>query len=157
MLPFKRAYLVSFNHSNCRQSIPLSRGVSYMKMCVAAFAAVFMGLITAPAFAQTQSVEKKDFGKTADGRHVDLYTLTNSHGSEAKIITYGGTLVSLKVPDRKGVHSDVLLGFDSMEGYEKQTAYIGALIGRYGNRIAKGHFTLGGKDYTLATNNGPNH
>src|SRR5690348_3516083 len=80
-------------------------------------------------------VKKGDFGKTADGRQVDIYTLTNSRGAEARIITYGGTMVSLKVPDRHGKLGDVLLGFDSMAGYEKQTAYIGALIGRYGNRI----------------------
>src|SRR4051794_31373960 len=79
------------------------------------------------------TVKKGDFGKTSDGRQVDVYTLTNSRGAEARIITYGGTMVSLRVPDRGGKLGDVLLGFDSMAGYEKQTAYIGALIGRYGN------------------------
>jgi len=103
------------------------------------------------------TVTKAAFGKTADGKAVEIYTLTNSRGVEAKIITYGGALVSLKVPDRSGKLGDVVLGFDSIGDYEKHTAYFGALIGRFGNRIAKGKFTLDGKEYTLAVNNGENH
>ena len=102
-------------------------------------------------------ISKKPFGKTADGKAVDIYTLTNSKGSEMQIITYGGTVVSLKVPDKSGKLGDIVLGFDSVAGYEKHTAYMGALIGRYGNRIAKGRFTLNGKEYVLAVNNGENH
>lgn len=102
-------------------------------------------------------ITKKAFGKTADGKAVDIYTLTNSSGAETTIITYGGTVVSLKVPDKKGKLGDVVLGFDSVADYEKSTSYIGALIGRYGNRIGKGRFTLNGKEYVLATNNGENH
>jgi len=102
-------------------------------------------------------IGKASFGKTAVGKAVEIYTLTNSKGIEAKIITYGGSVVTLKVPDKKGNLGDVVLGFDSVPDYEKQASYIGALIGRYGNRIAKGKFTLGGKEYTLAKNNGENH
>ncbi|MEP6789113.1 MAG: aldose epimerase family protein, partial [Acidobacteriota bacterium] len=88
---------------------------------------------------------------------VEIYSLTNSSGVEAKIITYGGAVVSLKVPDRHGKMGDVVLGFDSIADYERHTAFFGALIGRYGNRIAKGKFSLDGKEYSLATNNGVNH
>lgn len=102
-------------------------------------------------------IKKRPFGKTADGAPVDLYTLTNARGMEAGIITYGGTVVSLKAPDRRGRMADIVLGCDTMEAYEKNTAYLGALIGRYGNRIAKGEFTLNGVKHTLAKNNGENH
>jgi aldose 1-epimerase len=102
------------------------------------------------------TVKKSDFG-SYEGRRVELYTLTNSRGAEARVITYGGAVVSLKVPDRRGEMGDVVLGYDDMEGYLKQSSYIGALIGRYGNRIARGRFTLNGREYTLATNNGENH
>lgn len=98
-----------------------------------------------------------NFGKTADGKGVEIYTLTNSVGAEARIMTYGGTVVSLKVPDKSGKLGDIVLGFDSVADYERHTGFFGALIGRYGNRIAKGKFSLGGKEYTLATNNGENH
>ena len=101
--------------------------------------------------------KKESFGKTREGQAVELYTLTNRSGVEAKITTYGGTVVSLKVPDRAGKLEDVVLGFDRLEGYQKGTAYFGAIIGRFGNRIARGRFTLGGVEYKLATNNGENH
>src|SRR5580765_6501659 len=102
-------------------------------------------------------VSKKPFGKTADGKAVEIYTLTNSRGAEAGIITYGGAVVSLKVPDRRGKVGDVVLGYDSVADYERHTSYFGALIGRYANRIAKGKFSLNGKEYSLAVNNGENH
>ena len=102
-------------------------------------------------------VTKANFGQTADGKAVEIYTLTNSRGSEARIMTYGGTVVSLKVPDKSGNLGDVVLGYDSVADYEKHTSFFGALIGRYGNRIAKGKFSVGGTEYTLATNNGENH
>ena len=105
---------------------------------------------------QVGSVKKEPFGKV-EGRSVELYTLTNRKGVEAKITTYGATVVSLRVPDRNGKLDDVVLGFDDIDGYVKGTAYFGAIIGRYGNRIAKGHFTLNGVEYKLATNNDPNH
>ncbi len=103
------------------------------------------------------SIEKSPFGKTAEGKDVDLYTLTNTNGLKAQIMTYGGIVTSLLVPDKNGVFADIVLGCDSLEEYIKGTPYFGALIGRYGNRIAKGKFTLDGVEYTLATNNGPNH
>jgi aldose 1-epimerase len=103
------------------------------------------------------SIEKQPFGKTEDGISVDLYTLTNTNGLKANIITYGGIVTSLQVPDRNGKFADIVLGCDSVDDYAKRSPYFGALIGRYGNRIAKGRFTLDGVEYKLATNNGPNH
>jgi aldose 1-epimerase len=88
---------------------------------------------------------------------VEIYTLRNSRGAEARVMTYGATLVSLKVPDRAGRFEDVLLGFDQLGTYEEDTHYIGQVIGRYANRIARGRFTLGGVEYKLATNNNGNH
>lgn len=103
-------------------------------------------------------VKKESFGRMADGQSVDIYTLTNSNGAEARITNYGGIVVSLKMPDRSGAFDDVVLGFNTLDGYLKApTVYFGALIGRYGNRIAKGRFTLNGKEYKLATNNNENH
>lgn len=100
------------------------------------------------------AVRREDFGRTPDGREVSLYTLTNRRGAEAKIITYGGTIVSLKVPDRRGRVGDVVLGFDDLEGYVAQDFYIGSIIGRYANRIANARFRLSGVEYKLAANNG---
>jgi aldose 1-epimerase len=101
------------------------------------------------------------FGKTTDGTEVQLFTLANANGVRATITNYGGTLTSLLVPDKDGKLGDVILGFDNVSGYQspeflKAGPYFGALIGRYGNRIKGGKFTLDGKDYTLAKNNGPN-
>jgi len=103
------------------------------------------------------SVTKASFGKTADGENVDLYTLRNTKGVEAKITNLGGIVVSLKVPDKNGKFDDVVLGFNDLDSYLKPGPYFGALIGRYGNRIAKGRFTLNGVEYKLAVNNGENH
>jgi len=103
------------------------------------------------------AVQKCPFGKTADGTVVDLYTLTNKNGVEAKITNYGGIVVSLKVPDRKGIMGDVVLGFDSLSSYVAKNPFFGVLVGRYGNRIAGGAFKLDGVVYALAKNNGPNH
>jgi len=115
-------------------------------------------LMSCVAFAAAQSVTKQSYGKTAAGENVDLYTLRNSKGVEAKITNYGGIVVSLKVPDRNGKFDDVVLGFNDLESYlTKNDPYMGALIGRYGNRIAKGRFTLNGVEYKLAVNNGENH
>jgi aldose 1-epimerase len=119
---------------------------------------VSMGVTRGQKRGGAGTVSRADFGRTPDGTPVSIYTLTNRKGAEARIITYGGAVVSLKVPDRNGQLGDVLLGFDTLEGYEKQNnSYIGALIGRYGNRIARGHFTLDGVGYQLAINNPPNH
>lgn len=102
-------------------------------------------------------VEKGDFGKLSDGTPVDAYTLTNANGLKAKIITFGAILTELHVPDKSGNLGDVVLGFDNIEQYEKGHPFFGATVGRVANRIAKGKFTLDGKEYTLAINNGPNH
>jgi aldose 1-epimerase len=104
----------------------------------------------------SSSIAKAPFGKTADGAAVDLYTLKNAAGMEVAITTYGGRIVSLKAPGRDGKFADVVLGFDNLEGYLGEHPYFGALVGRYGNRIAKGRFKLDGKEYKLATNNGAN-
>ena len=102
-------------------------------------------------------ITRVSFGVLPDGRPVDIYTLRNSKGAEARIMTYGGVIVSLKVPDRNGTLGDVVLGYDTLQEYlTNPVTYFGALIGRYGNRIAKGKFTLNGQEYTLATNNYPN-
>lgn len=105
----------------------------------------------------TSGISQEPFG-TADGQPVTLYTLRNSKGAEARICNYGGVVVSLKMPDRNGTFGDVVLGGDKLSDYTKTPPppYFGALIGRYGNRIAKGKFTLDGTTYTLATNDGPN-
>jgi aldose 1-epimerase len=96
------------------------------------------------------------FGKTKDGQAVEIYTLKNSKNAEARIMTYGGIVVSLKVPDRSGSLGDVVLGYDNLDGYLTNSPYFGALIGRYGNRIGHARFSLEGKSCTLATNDGPN-
>ncbi len=102
-------------------------------------------------------VQKQPFGATSDGHKADIYTLTNTHGVHARITNYGGTIVSLDVPDRKGRLGDVELGFDTLEQYIKDSPHFGCICGRYANRIAKGRFVLDGVEYTLAVNNGPNH
>jgi aldose 1-epimerase len=113
----------------------------------------------APAARKASSVTRKTSTTVVDGKAVDVFTLTNGHGVELQAMTYGAIILSLKIPDRTGRIVDVVLGFDSPDGYvhTPPPPYFGALIGRYGNRIAKGKFTLEGKTYTLATNNGPNH
>ncbi|MCA1685574.1 MAG: galactose mutarotase, partial [Planctomycetia bacterium] len=97
-----------------------------------------------------------DFGKTADGKPVALYTLSNGKVT-ARVMTYGATVTELIVPDRDGKPADVVLGFDDLKGYESPAnAYFGATVGRVANRVARGEFTLNGKTYTVAKNNGPN-
>ncbi len=118
-------------------------------------ALLLLCLIVAPAAARGQGVPKREsFGQTRDGEAVDIYTLKNRRGAEARITTYGGAVVSLKVPDRAGKFDDVVLGFDDMAGYLAQDSYIGSLIGRYGNRIGGARFTLNGVEYRLTANNG---
>lgn len=106
---------------------------------------------------ETKTMQTTSFGKTPDGREVEIFYLKNKSGMQAGIMTYGATLVSLTVPDRNGVMSDVVLGFDSLSSYMNQSPYFGSTIGRYGNRIGKGTFELNGTKYTLAVNNGANH
>jgi len=101
-------------------------------------------------------INKQAFGVTTSQETVELYTLTNASGMEARIMTYGAAVVSLKVPDRQGKLADVVLGYETLEGYLKNSPYFGAIVGRYGNRIGRGHFSLNGKRYTLPKNNGEN-
>jgi aldose 1-epimerase len=104
----------------------------------------------------TSSVTSKPFGVTPEGEKVRLYTLTNSNGARAAIATYGGIIVQLHVPDRDGELADVALGFSSLDGYLKSTSHFGSITGRFANRIAKGKFSLDGKTYRLAKNDGSN-
>jgi aldose 1-epimerase len=97
------------------------------------------------------------FGKTQDGQEVKLHTLTNLHGLRIKLIDYGATLISVETPDRSGKTANITLGFPTLDGYLQRHPFFGSTVGRYANRIAGGKFTLDGKTYTLATNNGPNH
>jgi len=114
-----------------------------------------MATFASPA---TADVTSANFGKTADGSPVEVWTLKNKHGMVARIMTLGATLTELHVPDKKGKTADVVLGFDDVAGYQSDAnQYFGCTTGRVANRIAKGKFTLDGKDYTLAVNNGPHH
>lgn len=104
------------------------------------------------------SILKSQFGKTEDGTAIEKYTLKNTNGVELNVITYGGRITSLKVPNKAGKLENVVLGHNTIEGYLRaDNPFFGALIGRYGNRIANGKFTLNGKEYNLATNDGVNH
>ncbi|MCX7983677.1 MAG: galactose mutarotase [Bacteroidetes bacterium] len=102
-------------------------------------------------------VEKRLYGKLHDGTEVYEYILKNSKGAEARLITYGATVTLLKVPDRNGVLSDVVFGYDSLQGYLEDKSFFGVTVGRYGNRINKGSFVLDGKKYQLTINDGENH
>ena len=102
-------------------------------------------------------VQKQPYGRLPDGTAVDKYTLATARGLTAEIITYGGILTSLAFPDRRGKTANVNLGFDTLEQYLAGNPYFGALVGRFGNRIARGAFTIEGKQYRLACNDGPNH
>lgn len=123
---------------------------------------ILLLLVVLIAHAEAQSsagkhmIEKTIFGKTPDGQPVELYTLTNRNGVEVRVMNYGGIVVSIRVPDKAGKLDDVVLGFDSFAEYLDNKTYFGAIIGRYGNRIAGGEFTLDGTTYHLAKNNGPN-
>ncbi|MGA7745019.1 MAG: aldose epimerase family protein [Polyangia bacterium] len=111
---------------------------------------------TAPAESEA-SIDCVPFGKAPDGTPVDLYRLTNRRGLVATITNYGGIVVSLLVPDRDGKLGDVVLGYDTLAEYIAKSPYFGCLVGRYGNRIARGEFTLDGRTYSLAKNDGENH
>ena len=107
--------------------------------------------------AKKGSITETEFGNTRSGEATTLYTLSNKNGMTVKITNYGGTVTSLTAPDRDGQFNDVVLGFDTLVEYEAATEFFGALIGRYGNRIARGRFELDGEVYKLSTNNPPNH
>jgi aldose 1-epimerase len=118
----------------------------------------FVGASVRPEEAgKMKNIKKVAFGTSEDGKKVDLYILTNKNAMEVSITNFGGTVVGIKVPDRKGKVRDIALGYDSLDGYVSAKSYFGATIGRYGNRIAHGEFVLKGVKYTLARNNGENH
>jgi aldose 1-epimerase len=125
-------------------------------MTKSSIALTLAAMLAAGGAAAERGVTVKTFGKLKDGQTVHLYTLTNKSGAVAKIMTYGATLTELHVPDRHGNLGDVVLGFDNLAAYEKGHPFFGSTVGRVANRIAKGAFTLDGKSYKLAVNNGPN-
>ena len=103
-------------------------------------------------------LKREDFQAVVQGKQTDLYTLTNSNGMEVSVTNYGGALVAIMVPDREGKMANVIQGHDSIKGVvESPEPFLSTLVGRYGNRICKGKFTMNGKEYSLAVNNGPNH
>lgn len=125
------------------------------------FASIALAILPFSAFANepknAMSIESRPFGKTPAGDAVTLYTLTNAAGNTVKMIDYGAIIVSIDVPDRSGKKVNVNAGFDSIDGYIQRHPYFGATVGRFCNRIAKGKFSLDGKEYSLFVNNGPNH
>lgn len=121
-----------------------------------AFVSFLLCTATLPSKGAEPKVQVSDYGKTTDGISIHRFVLTNKKGVEAVVISYGAALVSLKVPDRDGKIADVVLGFENLEGYEQGKTYFGGTIGRYGNRIAKGEFSLDGKVFHLPLNDGPN-
>ena len=112
---------------------------------------------SSPVVKNEPRVSQAPFGSTPDGKVVELITLRHPKGTEVRIATYGGTILSLRTADRTGALDDIVLGFDTIEPYFTTSPYFGCIIGRYCNRIAKGQFTLDGTTHKLATNNGPNH
>lgn len=105
----------------------------------------------------SMKMERTSYGKTTEGTPVDLFTLTNSAGHKVQLTNYGAILIGVEVPDRKGELANVTLGFPNLEGYLQRHPYFGSTVGRFCNRIAKGSFSVDGKQYSLAINNGPNH
>ena len=125
-------------------------------LCVTTFLLVMMGGSGAAGQGAELHMNKTIFGKMPDGQFIDLYTLTNRNGLKVTITNYGGRVVSLLVPDRRGKVADVVLGFDDLTGYLAPNPYFGALVGRYANRIANGEFRLYGVEYHVPKNDGPN-
>ena len=152
--------------SQSKQAAQPSRGVAQLKNLRHAGlvgAAVIGVSLAAGLFGCTSvssapaQVSRQAFGHTPEGTPIELFTLRNAGGAEARICNYGGLVISLKVPDRNGKLGDVVLGYDNLADYIKDTPYFGALIGRYGNRIANGRFTLDGVEHQVDVNNGINH
>jgi len=137
---------------------PLPRAVCFIA-CVAVIACGAPPQEEAPVMPETPgaSVARSDFGSLPDGRTVELFTLTNANGVEVRLMEYGGIVLSILAPDRDGNLGDIVLGYDDLAGYLANNPYFGALIGRYGNRIANARFTLDGEVYELAANDGVNH
>ncbi|MCK2218811.1 galactose mutarotase [Actinomadura sp. ATCC 31491] len=151
--------------SSSTRSTP-ARLVLAVRVALVAVLALAASLVAAPPAAAGAtaasggggpSVTRKHFGTLSDGTKVDVYTLRNARGMRVRILTYGGIIQSIEVPDAAGRYANVTLGFDNLSDYVKKSPYFGAIVGRYANRIAKGRFTLDGRTYRLATNDGPNH
>lgn len=117
----------------------------------------FLFIISCKPSVEVKNIQRESFGKLKDGTEVSLFTLKNSNGVEAKIITYGASLISLKTPDKNNKYDDIVLGYDNIEGYVNDKANFGVIVGRYANRIAKGKFSLDGKEYQLTINDNGNH
>lgn len=128
-----------------------------LNLCVYLFVFLLLAVSCQSQKTESKMVEKKSFGKLDDGREIFSFTLTNNNKVAAEIIDFGATVVSLVVPDKNGKFEDVVLGYDAVGEYAKGTSYFGAIVGRYGNRIGKGKFSIDGKEYQLAANNGENH
>ena len=128
-----------------------------MKTFALSAAVLVTTTLLASADHHEMSITDKPFGKTKDGTEVKLYTLKNATGMTVSITNYGGIVTSIIVPDKDGKPGDVACGYDKVEDYIAGSPYFGCITGRYANRIAKGKFSIEGKEYTLATNNGPNH
>jgi aldose 1-epimerase len=140
------------------------RGFKFMDrrkfVCVASAALALLSQVACTTMpvsnAASPTVTSTPFGVTADGREAELFTLTNRHGIQIRLTNYGGIITSLRTPDRSGRFDDIVLGYDSLAAYVRNSPYFGAIVGRYGNRIARGVFALDGTTYRLAVNNGPN-
>src|SRR5262245_37800229 len=122
-----------------------------------ALGVVSMAVLLLAGEGEAMKVEEALYGKTPSGEEVRVYTLANKNGLKARVISWGAIVTELQVPDRSGKPADVVLGFEKLEDWLKNPAYFGCVVGRVANRIAKGKFRLEGKEYTLATNNAPNH
>jgi aldose 1-epimerase len=128
-----------------------------IKISLLALVIVLLSTSSATSFAAELSVEKSAFGNLPDGSKVDQYTLSNSHNTQVKLITFGAHVTSVEVHDRNGQRENVTLGFKTLDEYLAHTAHFGCTVGRFANRIARGRFTLDDKTYQLAKNNGENH
>lgn len=129
----------------------------YSILILATLLQVMFSCHTSTVIQKRSGVNRQSFGFLPDSTEVSLFTLVNARGVVMKVTNYGGIITSLAIPDRNGVMVDVVLGYDKLHGYLDQSPYFGALIGRYGNRIANGEFSLSGETYALARNNGKNH
>jgi aldose 1-epimerase len=139
-----------------RLSLSASRALRAANVWLVILGLLALSLMTMTSVMADGTIEVQPYGTTAGGQDVDEYTLTNSNGMEVKIITYGGTITSIRVPDRNGNFDNVTLGFDNLADYEQRSPYFGNITGRYANRIANATFELDGETYTLAANNGVN-
>jgi aldose 1-epimerase len=131
---------------------------SVTRLAIAFFACTFfMGMAPSKPLTSNMLISEKSFGKTPSHEDVTLYTLKNTKGMEVQIMNYGAIITKIIVPDKNKVMEDVVLGFDKVDDYIKDSPYFGAVVGRYGNRIAAGKFSLDGKNYTLAAQNNGQH